>query len=641
MAARKRKQSKQSASSPSTAPKLRRRFLPLFAPVILVVIATAWFLSQQPPRGTRSTDENASVASTASKANVTDAGKAQLLTSATADRWSQLRGMMDPNTDGWGSEAAADEVTRQIKRFAPLLTRDVPVTVTDIFSLATNDSTSDPLVPSKLITKLKDDVVQIRRAAPVEPTDQLSLTEALNQIVDRNRGHDDQRVTFKVFRIAVDNELVSATVLFEDRYASTDHMFQLNARWHTQWRPADDGSLQLASISVNDFEEIQTNMDGQPWLSDCTEAVLSKNESYRDQLAYGAGYWMQIIPSYLSPRLLEGHMGVSVGDVNEDGLDDIYVCQPGGLPNRLYVQELDGTVTDISKAAGVDMLDWAYSSLIIDLDNDGHQDLAVLADTKLHLFRGDGTGKFAPQPAINCSCEFSLTAADYDGDGDLDLYACNYYAETSDDLAQLRRSDPLHDSNTGGRNVLYQNQGNWQFQDVTSDVGLDARNRRWSLAAAWEDYDNDGDLDLYVANDFGHNNLYRNEGGKFSEIAEASGVVDAKGGMSATWADYDHDGWMDLYVSNMFSAAGSRVTFQPQFMPGVDESIKQLYQELARGNSLFSNLQGRSFKDVSVDTGVTMGRWAWASLFADLNNDSWDDLLIANGYLTQNEQDDL
>ena len=76
-------------------------------------------------------------------------------------------------------------------------------------------------------------------------------------------------------------------------------------------------------------------------------------------------------------------------------------------------------------------------------------------------------------------------------------------------------------------------------------------------------------------------------------------------------------------------------------MPGVDESTKQLYQELARGNSLFSNQQGRSFKDVSVNAGVTMGRWAWASLFADLNNDSWDDLLIANGYLTQNEQDDL
>jgi hypothetical protein len=188
---------------------------------------------------------------------------------------------------------------------------------------------------------------------------------------------------------------------------------------------------------------------------------------------------------------------------------------------------------------------------------------------------------------------------------------------------------------------LFRNDGQWTFLDVTEQVGLDVDNRRWSLAAAWEDYDNDADPDLYVVNDFGHNNLYRNDGGRFVEIAGAAGAVDANQGMSAAWADYDHDGWMDIYISNMFSAAGSRVTNQSNFMPGLSGHAKGLYQQLARGNTLLRNQADGTFRDVSVSAGVTMGRWAWASLFSDINNDSWEDLLVTNGYLTQDSPDDL
>jgi hypothetical protein len=305
------------------------------------------------------------------------------------------------------------------------------------------------------------------------------------------------------------------------------------------------------------------------------------------------------------------------------------------------LQHADGTATDVSAECGVDVLDWSYSSLIVDLDNDGHQDLAVLADTQLLLFAGDGTGRFVIKQRVRSDCEYSLTAADYDNDGDLDLYACNYFADSLDGLAQLGRTDPLHNSNTGGRNVLFRNEGRWNFVDATEEVGLDETNRRWSLASAWEDYDNDGDQDLYVVNDFGHNNLYRNDGGEFTELAHSAGVTDANQGMSASWADFDLDGWMDVYVSNMYSAAGNRVTFQPNFMTELQADAKGLYQQLARGNSLLRNLGNGSFNDVSLSSGVTMGRWAWASLFCDINNDGREDLLVANGYLTQDSADDL
>ena len=150
-----------------------------------------------------------------------------------------------------------------------------------------------------------------------------------------------------------------------------------------------------------------------------------------------------------------------------------------------------------------------------------------------------------------------------------------------------------HDANDGGANVLYRNDigtgggGSWQFTDVTRQTGLDQHNRRHSLAAAWEDYDNDGDLDLYVANDYGRNCLYRNDGGHFVDVAPEAGVVDFGSGMSVSWGDYNRDGWMDLYVGNMFSSAGNRITRQDRFKAGADDGLRAIYSRFAKGNSLF------------------------------------------------------
>ena len=168
-------------------------------------------------------------------------------------------------------------------------------------------------------------------------------------------------------------------------------------------------------------------------------------------------------------------------------------------------------------------------------------------------------------------------------------------------------------------------------------------NDRFSFAPAWGDYDNDGDPDLYVANDFGRNNLYRNEGdGTFTDVAAAAGVEDPAAGMSAAWGDYDNDGDLDLHTANMWSSAGRRLTFAERFADvAAAADTRRKFQRQARGNSLFRNNGDGTFSDVSEEAGVTMGRWGWAADFVDLDNDGLLDLFVQNGYLTGERLDDL
>ena len=261
----------------------------------------------------------------------------------------------------------------------------------------------------------------------------------------------------------------------------------------------------------------------------------------------------------------------------------------------------------------------------------------------LVVHENDGLGRFRLAATIETKFNLmSLSAADYNNDGKLDLYVCGYSPGPEGSPTDIFANPvPYHDANNGARNFLLRNDGEFSFTDVTEAVGLDVNNRRFSFAAAWEDFDNDGDLDVYVANDFGRNNLYRNDGGNFTDIATEAGVEDIAAGMSVSWSDYDHDGKMDLYVSNMFSSAGNRIAFQNQFKPDADDDTLQLLRRHARGNSLFRNTGDGRFEDVSVDAGVTMGRWAWGSVFTDLNNDGWDDIYVTNGFYTSEDSGDL
>jgi hypothetical protein len=171
---------------------------------------------------------------------------------------------------------------------------------------------------------------------------------------------------------------------------------------------------------------------------------------------------------------------------------------------------------------------------------------------------------------------------------------------------------------------------------------MNHNNNRFSFAAAWGDFNNDAFPDLFVANDFGRKNLYRNNrDGTFTDIAAAAGAEDPGAGMSAAWADYDNDGDLDLLAGNMWSSAGQRVTFHHAFTSVAPAPLREIYQRHARGNTLLRNDANGRFTDVTLASGVAMGRWAWSSGFADFDGDGNEDILVQNGYITGPDPHDL
>ena len=554
----------------------------------------------------------------------------------------------NPTQDGWDTEAFTGVAEKQLKRLSAILAGAEKLDTAHLQGLVTAGFTSASPVPKKLQSVFQDQGIEVFRpeGPPGKQGNQYrgvaGMVKALKVLLKPFRTYSDLRAEFKVFRVDVEGGLVTTRQYFSLSGLTEGGSREVNAAWRIGWlQSSDEDFPRIDRIDVESYEHIVVRSPNQTLFADCTEAVLGHNASFREHLTRGMNYWM--------PRIQWGYgvdelasQGLAVGDVNGDELEDVYVCQSGGLPNRLFIQNQDGTASDVSETAGVDFLDLTRSALLIDVDNDGDQDLLLTHTHELVFMANDGKGNFVPQRRMRMKLPMlmGLSAADYDHDGDLDIYVC-VYSGTEDRIGALGTPIPFHDANNGGGNVLLRNDGNWHFNDVTHQVGLDQNNTRWSFTASWEDFDNDGDLDLYVANDFGRNNLYRNDGGRFVDVAAAAGVEDIATGMSVSWSDYNRDGLMDVYIANMFSSAGGRVTYQRQFKANTDSQTRAEYQGMARGNTLFENGGEGSFRDVSVDAGVTMGRWAWGSLFRDLNNDGWDDLLVVNGYITNEKTEDL
>ena len=394
-------------------------------------------------------------------------------------------------------------------------------------------------------------------------------------------------------------------------------------------------------------ESLLTSRARTPVFTEVTEAALGSNDSFRRQLTTGLDAWMATFDSVLT-RDSNGHHGVSVGDADGDGLDDVYVAQPSGLPNRLYRARGDGTFEDVTERAGLNVLDDTAQSLFADVDNDGDQDLVLATGTQPLLFINDGKGRFAfVQDAFRFRQPLqgvltSITMADYDRDGFLDLYLCvySYFFGAGEDKAGTPA--PYYDARNGPPGVLFRNDGQGHFVDATQASGLDAGNDRYHFAAAWADYDNDGWPDLLVANDFGTKNLYHNRGLRdgrvtFEDVAAEAGVLDHGAGMSAAFFDYDNDGLLDIYTGNMWSDVGLRVTSAPGFMPDAPPDVRALYRRHVRGNSLFRNRGDGRFEDKTLDARAEMGRWAWSSDALDFDNDGWEDLYVVNGMLTRKQ----
>ena len=343
---------------------------------------------------------------------------------------------------------------------------------------------------------------------------------------------------------------------------------------------------------------------------------------------------------------LYGSNGIAVGDIDNDGTDEVYICQPGGLPNRLFKFREDGTLADITAAWGADILDDTSCALFLDLRNNGRQDLVVLRSGGPLLLLNEGVRfrlrqdafQFATLPQGGFT---GMAAADFDRDGKVDLYLCSYVYFQSE--AQYTYASPYHDARNGPPNFLLRNKlaadGGGFFEDCTAETGMNENNNRFSFAPAWCDFNEDGWPDLYVVNDFGRKNLYVNHQGRFRDRAAEAGVEDIGPGMSAAWFDYDGDGHADLYVANMWTEAGQRLVEDPHFGPA--QQAPEAYRRHTMGNTLFRNRGDGKFDDATMPQHAAFGRWAWGADGHDFDNDGQPEIFVTCGMLTNESEIDL
>jgi len=573
-----------------------------------------------------------------------------------------LVGLADPQADDWGTEIDADRASKALKILSHIYEAAGGFAADEFAELFNDGALVGELRPAPDMPKrVADSQVYRWRFEGVSDT-KVEPRKAFEALRDPH-GAADVHAHAKVVAVRRTGERSFSTdVYFEAASHGSRSAIEQTATWLIEWRyppstaapanaaaesipkaPGEPASRSPRIVAIKPIQLTEVRSTGHRYV-DCTGGVIHPSE-WNEELQQGEAWWYGRTDA-ANGISFNGREGIAVGDVDGDGLDDVYVCMAGGAPNRLFIQQPDGTVRDRAYAARVPWLDRTGSALIVDMDNDGDQDMVAAIGASVVLSLNDGTGRLF----WKCSYKppttepvYSLCAADYDNDGDLDIYACRYVKTQYG----AHPPEPYYDANNGPSNFMLRNDNAETLHDVTGVTGLDVNNRRFSLAASWIDYDDDGDVDLYVANDFGRNNLFRNEGvnaqgvAQFVDVAAAARAEDQASGMGTSWADFDQDGDFDLLVSNMFSSAGRRITYQDRAISVVGESDAQELQRLAWGNTLLVNDGRGRFVDQSDHAGIRMGRWAWSGKFVDINNDGLEDMIIPNGWLTNDTVDDL
>jgi hypothetical protein len=340
--------------------------------------------------------------------------------------------------------------------------------------------------------------------------------------------------------------------------------------------------------------------------------------------------------------------GMAWGDYDDDGDSDLFLVNfygtilhpiPGNEVQKsyssqgrcaLYRNDGDGRFTDVSRQAGVDLACYGLAAAWADYDNDGDLDLYITSYGANSLFRNNGDGSFVDvtslagvgDPRFSTGC----TWADYNMDGHVDLYVCNYVKfefreEDRDRLSRQFGSEIPYTINPSTyppqANALYRNNGDGSFTDVADSAGV-ANQAGRSLGAAWFDFDSDGRIDLYVANDVSSNGVFRNLGdGTFADIGARSLAADYRGAMGLAVADVDRDRDLDLFVTHWL--AQENAYFQNMISLGWT-------QEGGRENLFFMD----SADQLGLGQ-ISLHMVGWATGFVDLDNDSHLDLWVVNG----------
>ena len=558
---------------------------------------------------------------------------AQSLGAQQQDWYQENAEKVNPTADGWPSEALHDAAKEQFERLlnASYHANEMPD------ALFADDFSGTALIAERTKNSYLQEDMTVVEGIDLDASPRLG---AADWYAASTCAGDFFNTIFKITSIDLDsNEYFGTSVIVHAAFGGLPFLNQINQEFYATWLyPADkDSAPLLRSIKLDKYQVTST---AKPLFSDVSAAVFSKVPRHRQELLHGVDKYINKTDRIVGSSLI-GSQGMALGDVNGDGLDDIYLAQQGGLANRLYIHQKDGSVIENAATAGVDFLDNTRGVLLCDFDNDGDQDLAVAVGANILIAYNDGTGIFTERAALRMTDPadiYSMTAGDPDNDGDLDIYACRYV------LGGIMGGvpAPYHDADNGATNFFWRNDGNQKWNESAAAVGLDDNNHKFSMAAVWHDLDDDGDLDLYVSNDFGRNNLYINDGqGHFSDQAVALGADDIGAAMGVSVSDYDRDGDSDILVTNMFSSAGRRIATQPdRFMKGQAQDVHKDYVRHARGNTLLAN-EGGKFVDKTESSQMTVGGWGWGASFIDFNNDGYADIYSPNGFITSEKSKDL
>jgi hypothetical protein len=545
---------------------------------------------------------------------------------------------IEPQNDGWPTEVLCERARPVLDRLLRVLsTPGAPARELDGL-LAADFVGASSLVPVELELVASKGAFEVRRPrAPHGIDASLKSRTEWNDELERWRENfaGASPATFDASIVSVDpSDASHFTTRVEVRAsrASGPARRALDFTWDVGWTAADaTAEPRVRSLALVRFERVDAS--AAPF-AELTRHVAGSAAKFEAHFLHGIDDYHDR-NDFLTANALIGGQGIALGDVDGDGLDDLYVAMQGGLPNRLFVHQPNGDTIERANEAAVAFLDNTRGVLLADFDNDGDQDLAVTVGGNVVIAWNKGKGDFGePTWLVGDDMDqiFSLAAADADGDGDLDVYACRYVSGSMVGAVPL----PYYDAQNGAQNFFWRNDGARTFANATKESGLDQNNLRYSLSALWDDFDDDGDPDLYVANDFGRDNFYFNDGhGHFTDRASELGVDDIGAGMGTSGADIDLDGDIDLYVTDMWAASGLRVTARPErFQTGANDEVRAAYRRHARGNSLYVNAGGGRFVECAVEKGVARGGWAWGALFADLENDGYPDLYVPNGFLT-------
>ena len=344
--------------------------------------------------------------------------------------------------------------------------------------------------------------------------------------------------------------------------------------------------------------------------------------------------------------------GVAVGDINNDGLPDIFLTG-NMVSSRLYLNKGDMKFADITQAAGVTTRGWASGVSMVDINNDGYLDIYVSmsgppwstpAQRKNLLFINNGNGTFTEAAAQYHVADSGFTThavfLDYDGDGDLDLFLLGNSprdferSQLEIHPAGIRQHDPE------GYDKLYRNNGDGTFTDVTEQAGI-SREAQFGLGVVVNDFNHDGWPDLYLSNDdVAEDVLYINNGdGTFTDKSREWLRHTSFAGMGIDAADLDNDGWPDIIQTDMMpeDLAGRKRTSgvvtssldldrrEHRFQGGYTQNTLQLNSGVGPGGVV-------AFSEIARLAGVAYTNWSWSALFGDVDNDGFKDLFITNGY---------